>query len=50
MRTWMVIFKKDGKVESRIMKLKTFEDVVCEIMWSSELCDADIKAIFEVAR
>lgn len=48
MRTWIVIFKKDGKAESRVIMAKTFDDAVYDV-WS-ELADADIKGIFEVAK
>lgn len=48
MRTWLVIFKKNGKADSRIIMAKTFDDVVYEV-WS-DLFDADIKGIFEVAK
>ena len=48
MRTWLVIFKRNGKVDSRVIMAKTFDDAVYEI-WN-HLSDADIKGIFEVAR
>lgn len=48
MRTWLVIFKKNGKADSRVIMAKHFDDVVYEI-WN-DLADADIKGIFEVAR
>lgn len=48
MRTWLVIYKKNGKVDSRIIMAKTFDDAVYEV-WG-ELKNAEIKAIFEVAR
>jgi hypothetical protein len=48
MRTWLVIFKKNGKADSRVIMAKTFDDAVYEI-WGV-LADADIKGIFEVAK
>lgn len=47
MRTWLVIYKKNGKVDSRVIMAKTVDDVVYEV-WN-DLSDADIKGIFEVA-
>lgn len=48
MRTWLVIFKKNGKADSRVIMAKTFDDAVYEV-WN-DLFDADIKGIFEVVR
>lgn len=48
MRTWIVIFKRNGKADSRVIMAKHFGDAVYEV-WSV-LADADIKGIFEVAR
>lgn len=48
MRTWLVIFRKNGKADSRVIMANHFDDVVYEI-WN-DLADADIKGVFEVAR
>ena len=48
MRTWLVIYKENGEVKSKVLMAKNFDDLVYEI-WS-ELDRANIKAIFEVAR
>ena len=48
MRTWMVIYKRKGEVESAIVMAKTFDDAVYEIWHKYSNCD--IKGIFEVAR
>ena len=48
MRTWLVIFRKNGKADSRVIMAKTFDDAVYEVR--NHLADADIKGIFEVAR
>ena len=48
MRTWIVIFKRNGKADSRVIMAKTFDDAVYEI-WD-KYSDCDIKGIFEVAR
>lgn len=50
MRTWMGIYEKEGAVDSRIIMAETFEEAVSAMLWDAELCNADIKVIFEVAR
>lgn len=48
MKTWIVMYKEKGEVKSRIIMAKAFDDAVYEV-WG-ELKNAEIKAIFEVAR
>ena len=48
MKTWIVMYKEKGEVKSQIIMAKTFDDAVYEV-WG-ELNNAEIKAIFEVAR
>ena len=47
MRTWIVVYKRNGEVKSSIIMAKTFNDAVCEV-WKYMPNDA-ISGIFEVA-